>query len=262
MHLVIALARTRASLSVAQANAQSLTPPQRTIPAPATVSPALLSLSAQSVNDVTLPPLPTTNDGWLPYRIPIGFFGVFLATISYTGIAIWRRKGKARRLTVRPRLPATLALLIVCISAHASHAQSALLPLTHNQVQLIRKIEGRLMAPCCYTQTIRDHDSQVALQMRDQVTAFVAAGQSEQEIVTYYRTKYGETILVVPDGLEGQFLTILPIFAFLLSVAVLVMFIRRSVSSRDKHIAQIALAGVADERADLKRRIRDELGDF
>ena len=30
----------------------------------------------------------------------------------------------------------------------------------------------------------------------------------------------------------------------------------------DKHIAQIALAGVADESADLKQRIRDELGDF
>ena len=40
VHIVIALALASASLSVAQAKAQSLTPPQRTIPAPTTVSPA------------------------------------------------------------------------------------------------------------------------------------------------------------------------------------------------------------------------------
>jgi hypothetical protein len=33
------------------------------------------------------------------------------------------------------------------------------------------------------------------------------------EIITYYRKKYGETILVVPDGLQGHLLTILIVFA-------------------------------------------------
>lgn len=33
----------------------------------------------------------------LPYRIFVSFFGLFLATISYTGVVIWWRKRKARR---------------------------------------------------------------------------------------------------------------------------------------------------------------------
>ena len=141
-------------------------------------------------------------------------------------------------------------------------AQSALPPLTHAQEAVIRKIEGRLMAPCCYTQTIRDHDSQVAVDMRNEVTAFVASGKSEQEIITYYRTKYGETILVVPDGWTGHLLTILPISAFLISATALLIFIRKSVGSRDKPFAQTALAGIEAERPDLRQRIRDELGEF
>ena len=35
---------------------------------------------------------------WLPYRILIGTFGVFLAVLSYTGVVIWWRKRRARRL--------------------------------------------------------------------------------------------------------------------------------------------------------------------
>ena len=118
------------------------------------------------------------------------------------------------------------------------------------------------MAPCCYTQTIRDHDSQVAVDMRNEVTAFVASGKSEDEIITYYRTKYGETILVVPDGLQGHLLTILPLTAFFVSASLLLMFIRKSVSTGNTVAVQTAPLGVAAERPDLRQRIGDELGDF
>ena len=198
---------------------------------------------------------------WLPYRILIGFFGVFLAVISYTGVVIWWRKRQVRKAS-RGKLPAVVALVLLGLAAIPGRTQTAPAPITHEQEALIRKIEGRLMAPCCYTQTIRDHDSQVAVDMRNEVTAFVAAGKSEQEIITYYRTKYGETILVVPDGIQGHLLTILPLAAFLVSTGLLLIFIQKATRSRDKRIAQITLAGVADERADLKQRIREELRDF
>jgi cytochrome c-type biogenesis protein CcmH len=153
-------------------------------------------------------------------------------------------------------------VLLFWDTAPALRAQAALPPLTHAQEALIRKIEGRLMTPCCYTQTIRDHDSQVAVEMRDEVTAFVASGKSEQEIITYYRTKYGETILVVPDGLTGQLLTTTPLLLFVASASLLVVFIRKAVSTKGRLIALSAPVGVAAERADLKQRIRAELGDF
>ena len=126
-------------------------------------------------------------------------------------------------------------------AAGALHAQSALSPLTHAQEALIWKIEGRL---------------------RDEVTALVASGKSEQEIITYYRTKYGETILVVPDGWTGQLLTATPLLLFVASAGLLVGFIRKAVSTKGRLIALSAPVGVAAERSDLKQRIRAELGDF
>ena len=60
------------------------------------------------------------------------------------------------------------------------------------------------MAPCCYSQTIRVHMSMEAEQMREEVTGMVLAGKSEQDIIKHYKAKYGETILVVPDGKAGQ----------------------------------------------------------
>lgn len=42
---------------------------------------------------------------WLPYRILICLFGLFLATISYTGVVIWWKKRAARRLAARRVVP-------------------------------------------------------------------------------------------------------------------------------------------------------------
>jgi len=150
---------------------------------------------------------------------------------------------------------------LVSLAVPGLRAQAALPPLTHAQKALIRKIEGRVMAPCCYTQTILDHDSQVAVDMRDEVTALVASGKSEEEIITYYRTKYGETILVVPDGVQGHLLTFLPMTGFLVATGVLCLFIRRSVKAASIPIAQIASNETDTEKTALQQRIRAEVGD-
>lgn len=198
---------------------------------------------------------------WLPFRILIAFFGIFLAVISYTGVVIWWRKRKARKAS-RSKLPAVLALALLGLAAIPGRTQTAPAPITHEQEALIRKIEGRLMAPCCYTQTILDHDSQVAVDMRNEVTAFVASGESEQEIITYYKNKYGETILVVPDGIQGHILTILPFVAFFLAMGLLLLYIQKSARASGRLIAQITSSGSIAEISDLRQRIRDELSEY
>ena len=105
-------------------------------------------------------------------------------------------------------------------------------PLSPTQNATIRKIEGRIMAPCCYTQTILEHQSQVAEDMREEVTAMVASGKNEPEIIEYYRTKYGETILVVPDGWSGRLLTFTPVLIFFASAGLVLFLIRRSIPAR------------------------------
>ena len=68
------------------------------------------------------------------------------------------------------------------------------------QTAQIQKVEKRLLAPCCYTQSIAEHGSDIAVQMRGEVTEMVADGKSEKEIVDHYKNIYGDGILIVPDG--------------------------------------------------------------
>jgi uncharacterized repeat protein (TIGR04052 family) len=60
---------------------------------------------------------------WLPYRVLVGGFGIFLAVLSYTGVVIWWRKQKAKKMSVRSKLSATIVLLLSFCAASA-HAQA------------------------------------------------------------------------------------------------------------------------------------------
>jgi len=97
------------------------------------------------------------------------------------------------------------------------------------QQREIHKIEGRLMAPCCYTQTIDVHESEIAQQMRGEVTAMVMNGQSEQKIIDYYKAEYGVVILVVPDGISGTLAYSIPLCVTLLAALALMIGIARTV---------------------------------
>jgi cytochrome c-type biogenesis protein CcmH len=61
-----------------------------------------------------------------------------------------------------------------------------------------REIEDNLIAPCCWSQPVSQHYSEVAEQIRNEVREMVASGKSRDEILDYYVAKYGERILATP----------------------------------------------------------------
>jgi cytochrome c-type biogenesis protein CcmH len=125
----------------------------------------------------------------------------------------------------------------------------------------IRKIEERLLAPCCYTQSIAEHGSDIAVQMRSEVTEMVAEGKTEEEIVDHYRNMYGDRILVVPDGLTGKILFSLPVVTAVLACLVLSVCFRRMLRSGKKQRGTDAdqrMYGVDDA---LREKIRREIGE-
>ena len=63
---------------------------------------------------------------------------------------------------------------------------------------LVRNIENNLIAPCCWTQPISEHPSEVSDLMRSEIRTMVAEGKSRDEILDYYVAKYGERILAAP----------------------------------------------------------------
>ena len=134
---------------------------------------------------------------------------------------------------------------------------------TPEQAKTIVKLEDRLMAPCCYSQTIRVHMSAEAEQMREEVTAMVTAGKSERDIIKYYKAKYGETILVVPDGEAGQIAVGVPITVALSAFGLLAFGIGRTLRRRtvQDDIPRPICSGTAPSEV-IERIRRDVGGEF
>lgn len=131
--------------------------------------------------------------------------------------------------------------------------------LTNTQSEQIRKVEKRLLAPCCYTQSIAEHGSDIAVQMRNEVTEMVADGKSDDEIVNHYRNIYGDRILIVPDGLTGRVLFSLPVAISVLACLILFVCLRTMLRTarnrRDSNIQRLALNDA------LREKIEREIGD-
>lgn len=69
-------------------------------------------------------------------------------------------------------------------------------------------IEGRLMAPCCWTQTIDIHDSEISLSMRHEIRRRLRNGESADAIQASFVQRYGPRILAVQPNspLKGVFI--------------------------------------------------------
>ncbi len=128
--------------------------------------------------------------------------------------------------------------------------------LTPQQKASVARLDHKFVAPCCYSQVLADHMSQEALDMRNEVVAFVVAGKSEREITEYYKAKYGKIILAAPDGPWGTFAFATPPFVGVTSALLLVLFIRRSFRrSRGPHTLSTS-SGLQLANAEVLARIR------
>jgi len=59
-------------------------------------------------------------------------------------------------------------------------------------------LEGQIMAPCCWTQTIDIHGSAIADQLKREVRKRLRAGESADSIKADLVRRYGKRILAVP----------------------------------------------------------------
>ena len=123
------------------------------------------------------------------------------------------------------RLPnLTLAMLIALV--FSVNAWSA----TLDPEASARRIEGKLMAPCCMANTLAEHHSGIALKMRSDIRSMLREGWSEQRILDHYVAEYGELVLAAPVP-RGFNLTVyvLPFVLLILgSVGVLITALRWS----------------------------------
>jgi cytochrome c-type biogenesis protein CcmH len=122
--------------------------------------------------------------------------------------------------------------------------------------EIARRIEGELMAPCCWAEPVLQHMSPVAEEMRRDIRVMLAAGKSEQEILDFYVAKYGERILTTPPARGFNLLVyIMPWVMALAGIAAVALVLRRWLAPRPAASAAPATDRCYMDRVD--RELRD-----
>ena len=117
--------------------------------------------------------------------------------------------------------------------------------------EMARRIEGELMAPCCWGEPVSQHVSPIAKEMRGEIRSMLADGRSEQEILDLYVAKYGERILTTPPARGFNLLVyILPWVIALAGVAAVTWVLRRWLARRPAASADPALEERYADRMD------------
>lgn len=91
-----------------------------------------------------------------------------------------------------------------------------------------RRIGDSVMCPACSGETVSNSQAPVAVNIRRQIQARVAEGQSDQEIRDALAAAYGERVIMNPpkSGVAGL-VWVLPVVALVAAAAGLVVAFRR-----------------------------------
>lgn len=89
------------------------------------------------------------------------------------------------------------------------------------QSGLYDRVASRLIAPCCWAEPVRLHQSQAAAIVRAKLISYVRAGMSEREIQDRFAREYGERILGQPRGFRSVVAYGVPSFCCALGILAL-----------------------------------------
>jgi len=124
----------------------------------------------------------------------------------------------------RSRFSVAVALAALCTLLFLASPATAATDLESRA----RDIDNKLMAPCCGANTVREHDSGPAMQMRAEIRQMLAAGKSEREILDHFVTQHGEKILAMPDAHGFNLLAyLLPVGFLVFGAGFLFLALRR-----------------------------------
>jgi len=96
-----------------------------------------------------------------------------------------------------------LALLPIAAAstAHAEpHHEQPQEGISFDHVPGAAALEGRIIAPCCWNQTIDIHGSELSTQLRVEIRKRLTAGETPETIEASLVQRYGEKVIAVPKG--------------------------------------------------------------
>lgn len=86
----------------------------------------------------------------------------------------------------------------------------------------VADISGELMCPVCEGQSVAESNAQLARDMRAIIKTKLLEGNTKEEIIDYFISSYGETILASPPPKGfSSILWLLPILSVLIGAAII-----------------------------------------
>src|SRR5262249_28315514 len=98
----------------------------------------------------------------------------------------------------RPAVLATAALLFLLAGVWGITAARAAGPQTLDQ--RVRAVASQIQCPVCHGESVADSPSAIAAEMRSLIRQQLAQGMSEQQVLHYFRDRYGDGILETPPA--------------------------------------------------------------
>ena len=75
---------------------------------------------------------------------------------------------------------------------------------------LNQHLEKAVLAPCCYTETVGQHQSEIAVRMRVEIAKWVEQGRTDEDILDTYTKRYGAKVLVDPNTIPKGWTLVVP----------------------------------------------------
>lgn len=96
-----------------------------------------------------------------------------------------------------------------------------------------QRVASKLRCPVCQNESVADSQSELSAQMRTLIREKLAAGETEDQIIRYFVSRYGEWILLEPPR-QGVlwFVWLAPAAALLGGATVVIAYLRRTVRPR------------------------------
>ena len=91
----------------------------------------------------------------------------------------------------------------------------------------VLRLENAVLAPCCYTEPVSRHQSEIAMKMWLEIARWVDEGRPDDEILATYVERYGSKVLVDPNTLPRDWSYQLPWLLSAVAAIALAAMIRR-----------------------------------
>lgn len=153
-----------------------------------------------------------------------------------------------------PYFPAFLAVIFILLSLSPSVADEG-----KSIDDQTKEISYLLMCPVCQGQSVGESNSNLANDMRDIIRKQLEQGKSKDEILAYFVSSYGESILATPPPKGINWLLwLLPGAGIIIGGIGIALFLFRVQKQEKEENNSVSNAQAADDNEYLKR-IEEEL---